>query len=429
MAQAYWREGMLDEAVFSLFVRRLPPERNYLLACGLGDVLDYLERFRFHGDALAWLSRSQHFRPDFLEWLGRLRFKGEVYAPPEGTPVFANEPLLEVRASLPEAQLIETMVLNFVNLQTILATKAARMVHAARNRTIVDFGLRRAHGTDAGMRGARAFYVGGVHATSNMLAGRVYGIPVAGTMAHSYIQAHVNESEAFHRFAELYPDTTLLVDTYDSLKGVRRVIRLADELGTAFQVRAIRLDSGNLGELAGAARRLLDQAGLGRVGIFASGGLDEHRIAELVQDGAPIDGFGVGTDLAVARDAPALDIVYKLTSYAGEGRLKLSPGKATLPGPKQVFRRESSGRAVEDVIGRAGESLPGRPLLRQVMRNGRRIDPPEPISQARARAAEELARLPQPLHSLRAADAGYPVRLSEGLHNYTRELSSRLGGD
>jgi len=428
MAQAFWRERMFDEAVFSLFVRRLPAGRNYLIACGLADLLDYLERFRFSADALAWLGQFPHFSPPFLEWLGRLRFTGDVYALPEGSPFFAGEPLLEVRASLPEAQLVETMALNLINLQTILASKASRIVRAAAGRTVVDFGLRRAHGTDAGIRGVRAFYIGGVHATSNMLGGRVHGVPVAGTMGHSYVQAHSHESEAFHQFTALYPDTTLLVDTYDTLEGVRRVIHLAAALGVDFRVRAIRLDSGDLGTLAREARGLLDQAGLRQVEIFASGGLDEHRIAELVGSGAPIDGFGVGTELAVSRDEPALDIVYKLTSYAGEGRLKLSTGKAILPGPKQVYRVEDRDRTIGDVIGRAEEALPGRPLLHRVMRRGRRIAPPEPLAAARSRASDELSRLPGPVLGLPPADPQFPVRVSERLQSYTRELSRRVAG-
>jgi nicotinate phosphoribosyltransferase len=425
MAQAYWRERMFDEAGFSLFVRRLPPERNYLVACGLSDALDFLERFHFSADVISWLARFSQFSPSFLEWLAQVRFTGDVYAPLEGTPLFPNEPLLEVVAPLPEAQLVETMLLNLVNFQTIMASKASRVVTAAAGRTVVDFGLRRAHGTDAGVRAVRAFYLAGVHATSNMLAGRIYGIPVAGTMGHSYIQAHEREFDAFRQFATLYPDTTLLVDTYDTLAGVEQVIRLAQELGPAFRVRAVRLDSGDLAGLARAARERLDRAGLTGVEIFASVGLNEHEIAAMIQQGVPVDGFGVGTDLAVSRDAPGLDIVYKLTVYGGRGRLKLSSGKAILPGRKQVFRMDAAGETQGDVLAREGELLPGRPLLQRVMHRGRRTGPTETLEAARARAAAELAALPEPIRHLVPAAPPYPVQVSQNLQAYAREVAVR----
>ncbi|MGH7557147.1 MAG: nicotinate phosphoribosyltransferase, partial [Gemmatimonadota bacterium] len=278
MLQAYWQEGMEEEGVFSLFARRLPRSRNYLLACGLEDVLHYLESMRFTPEALDYLSTFDQFSPEFLKRLERFRFTGEVHAVPEGTPFFANEPILEVIAPITEGQLVETFIMNQVHLQTVLASKAARVVAAARGRAVVDFGLRRMHGTDAGMKAARAFHIAGTDATSNVLAGRVYGLRVTGTMAHSYIQAHDEEMDAFRAFARLYSETTLLVDTYDTLDGARKVVRLAREMGDAFTVRAIRLDSGDLVELATEARRLLDAAGLERVEIFASGGLDEHQV-------------------------------------------------------------------------------------------------------------------------------------------------------
>ncbi|MBX6365994.1 MAG: nicotinate phosphoribosyltransferase, partial [Gemmatimonadetes bacterium] len=341
MLQAYWRERMDAEAVFSLHVRKLPPERNYLLACGVEDALRQLAALRFTRPALDYLGTLGLFRDEFLDWLGRLRFTGDVYAVPEGTPVFPPAPLLEVVAPLPEAQLAETLVLNRIHFQTVLASKAARVVRAAAGRPVVDFALRRMPGIDAGVTGARAFYVAGVASTSDVLAGARYGIPVAGTMAHSYVQAHDDELEAFRRFASLYPETTLLVDTYDTLRGVDAVIRLAAELGDAFRVRAIRLDSGDLAELARESRRRLDEAGLTGVRIFASGGLDEYAIAALVRSGAPIDAFGVGTRMGVSSDAPALDgMAYKLTEYAGRGRTKLSTGKFVYPGRKQVWRVE-----------------------------------------------------------------------------------------
>jgi len=424
MLQAYWRERMEEEAVFSLFARRLPATRNYLLACGLEDVLRYLEALRFDDEALEYLSTFEQFSADFLAWLAAFRFTGHVHAVPEGTPVFANEPILEVMAPIPQAQLVETFVMNQVHLQTVLASKATRVVEAARGRAVVDFGLRRMHGTDAGMKAARAFHVAGVAATSNVLAGRVYGLHVTGTMAHSYVQAHDEEMDAFRAFARLYPDTTLLVDTYDTLEAVRKIVRLALEMGDAFRVRAIRLDSGDLAELAFGARRILDGAGLQGVEIFASGGLDEHAVDRVVRTGAPITGFGVGTGMGVSADAPSFDVAYKLTSYAGRGRLKLSPGKPILPGRKQVFRMEENGQAVGDVIARAEEDLPGRPLLAPVMMSGERLPAGRAdLDQARARAREEIERLPARVRALEPADPPYPIELSAALEGYRREMT------
>lgn len=415
MLQAYWAEGMHERAVFSLFVRTMPQSRNLLLACGLDTALSFLERLRVPAHARDYLV-AEGFDPHFLDWLAELRFTGDVWAAPEGTPVFAGEPILEVEAPLPEAQLLETFLLNQMHLQTVLASKAVRVRAAAGDRTVVDFGLRRMHGADAGLKAARAFWVAGVDATSNVLAGAVYGVPVMGTMAHAYVQAHGDERAAFRRFARTFPNTILLVDTYDTLEGVRTVVQLARDAGEAFRIRGIRLDSGDMGALAREARRILDEAGLQEIGIFASGGLDESKIHRLLASGAPIDGFGVGTSMGVSEDAPSLDMVYKLTDYGGSGRLKLSEGKGTLPGRKQVFRVEEGGVAVKDVIGRADERLPGRPLLRKVMEGGRRLEAGrEDLDAARARAREELARLPDPVRGLEPADPPYPVEVSDAL--------------
>ena len=298
------------------------------------------------------------FSDRFLTWLAAFRFTGDVHAVLEGTPLFANEPILEVEAPLPEAQLIETFVINQVQLQTMLPPKAHRVVTAARGRSVIDFGARRMHGTDAALNAARAFWIAGVDATSNVLAGQRFGIPVAGTLAHSYIQAHGDEAAAFQAFAKLYPDTVLLIDTYDTLAGVQKVMKLANELGEDFKVRAVRLDSGDLLDLSLRVRAALDQAGLDRVQIIASGSLDEYEIDTLLSSGAPLDGFGVGTSMGVSADAPYLDIVYKLTSYAGEGRVKLATSKPVLPGRKQVFRNADGDRDTGDTIGRAAEDLP-----------------------------------------------------------------------
>ncbi len=427
MLQAYWREGLDGEAVFSLYFRNLPESRNFCLACGLGDALAYLETLRFTSESLDFLSRQEQFSDEFLGWLGGLRFDGDVWALPEGTPVFPEEPLLEVVAPLPVAQLAESFLMNQVHLQTVLASKAARVVHAAAGRTVADFGLRRMHGTDAAMKGARAYHVAGLDGTSNVLAGKVYGVPITGTMAHSYIQAHDDELEAFRQFATLYPETVLLVDTYDTLEGVRHVARLARELGGEFRVRAIRLDSGDLAEMAKASREILDEAGLESVEIFASGGLDEHRVARLVASGAPIDGFGVGTRMGVSHDAPDLDVAYKLTAYAGRGRLKLSPGKRILPGRKQVFRTERGGEATGDVVARHDESLPGRPLLVQVMAGGERLPAGrESLDENRERARREVAALPARVRDLAPAAPPYPVEVSPGLRAFQEQVIERV---
>lgn len=427
MLQAYHQENMAGMAVFSLFVRRLPEQRNFLLACGLESVLSWLEQLRFTDDDIAYLRSLSLFSPGFLEWLGRFRFAGDVYAVPEGTPVFANEPILEIAAPIAQAQVVETFVMNQVTVQTVLASKAARIVQAAQGRKVVDFGVRRAHGIDAGLKGARAFYIAGVHATSNVLAGRLYGIPVAGTMAHSYVQAHVDEREAFRAFARMFPGTVLLVDTYDTLEGVRHVVEL--EKGTpGSAIGAIRLDSGDLASLAAESRRILDAAGLQRIEILASGGLDEYEIAALLRAGAPIDGFGVGTSLAVSNDAPDLDIVYKLSEYAGCGRTKLSTDKPILPGRKQAFRRELDGRSVGDVIARSDEGQEGRPLLRLVMRAGTRtLEADGSLQSARQRAVQELSALPPSVLGLEWADPPYPVAVSAALERYHAEVRASVG--
>ncbi len=427
MAQAYYEEEMTDDAVFSLFVRRLPPRRNYLLACGLETVLDYLENLHFDEEDLAYLASHEDFSESFLDLLRDFRFTGAVYAVAEGTPIFADEPILEIVAPLPEAQIAETFVMNQIHLQTVLCSKAKRVVTAAEGRSVIDFGSRRMHGTDAALKAARAFYIGGVDATSNVLAGKEYQVPVTGTMAHSYIQAHDDEMEAFRAFARLYPETVLLVDTYDTIEGVRKVIELADTLGEAFKISGVRLDSGDLPELSKEARALLDQAGLGEVKVFASGGLDEDKITEMISSGAPIDGFGVGTSMGVSQDAPDLDIAYKLSEYAGSGRLKLSPGKPILPGRKQIFRMSDDERYVRDVVARADEDLPGRPLLETVMRDGKRLDAGDvDLESARDHASRELSRLPDPIRDIAPAESPYPVDISPELSRYQEEIEESV---
>ncbi len=415
MAQAYIAEHMSGTAVFETMFRRLPQGRSYVMAAGLSDVLDFLEAFQFQPEDIDYLRGLRLFTEEFLQYLSAVRFTGDVWAVPEGTVVFPNQPIVQVIAPILEAQLAETFVVNQIHLQSVIASKAARVVEAARGRMVVDIGARRAHGTDAALKVARAGYLAGIAGTSNLLAAREYGIPAFGTMAHSFIQAFDNELDAFDAFARLYPGTTLLVDTYDTLHGVDHVIELAKRRND-FDVAAIRLDSGDLGALSKAARAKLDAAGLNQVEIVASSGLDEYRIAALMDDGCPIDAFAVGTKLAVAQDAPALDMAYKLVEYDGIGRTKFSSGKVIYPGRKQVVRRLDHGVFAGDTIGQPDEQLDGEPLLMPVMKNGRRLlqhDPGLPASRSWAR--QQIDRLPPQLRSLEAIGWSYPVDISPGI--------------
>jgi nicotinate phosphoribosyltransferase len=352
---------------------------------------------------------------------------------PEGTPVFPDEPIVEVVAPIAEAQLAETFLLNQITFQTTIASKAARVVEAARTdgteRLVADFGMRRMHGTDASLKAARAAYIAGVDATSNVAAGEAYDLPITGTMAHSYVEAHDSEMEAFHEFAELYPETILLVDTYDTLRGVQKVIDLADENGDDFQVRGIRLDSGDLAELAHDARGMLDEAGLSDVMIFASSGLDEYKIRDLLDRDAPIDGFGVGTKMGTSADQPALDSAYKLCGYAGEPRMKLSAEKSNLPGRKQIVRQYENGTAVRDVIAtEESDRHSGAPLLERVMADGERTDAgtPRALDAHREHAAARIAELPDRLRALPSSAQGYDVVLSDAMEQRLHETRTAL---
>ena len=431
MLQAYWREDMDEPAVFDLFVRRLN-DRHYLVACGLEQALEFLETLSFSEEALDYLATQDPFEPAFLDWLADFEFTGDVYAVPEGTPVFPDEPLVEVVAPIGEAQLVETLLLNQLTFQTTIASKASRIVEAARaggeDRLVADFGMRRTHGTDAAMKGARAAFIAGVDATSNVAAGQAYDLPITGTMAHSYVEAHDSEVEAFRAFSALYPETILLVDTYDTLDGVRKVIDLMDETDEDVQVRGIRLDSGDLAELAHAARRLLDEAGLTDVMIFASGGLDEHTIADLLDREAPIDGFGVGTRMGTSADQPALDSAYKLSGYAGTPRMKLATDKSNLPGRKQVVRQYEDGTAVRDVIATEDEQTHGAPLLERVMADGERTEAgaARPLTAVREHAAARLDELPARLRAPTAANRDYNVVLSDALEERLEDTRDAL---
>src|SRR6478736_781816 len=340
MIQAYLDRGENKEAVFEFFVRRLPARRGFLLAAGLADALDYLEGLRFSDADIDWLKSTGRFRATLIDYLRAFRFTGDVHAMPEGSVCFANEPLLRVTAPLPEAQLVETRLINILHFQSLIAAKAARMMLAAPGKLLVDFGLRRAHGYEAGVMAARASYITGFAGTATMLAEKWFGIPTFGTMAHSFIQAYDDEITAFEEFAQSRPDhLTFLIDTYDTEAGARKVVALAPRLkARGITIRSVRLDSGDLIALSKSVRHILDKGGLGEVGIFASGGLAEDDLAEMLQAGAPIDGFGIGTSLTTSSDVPALDCAYKLQEYDGLPRRKRSIGKATWPGRKQVWR-------------------------------------------------------------------------------------------
>jgi nicotinate phosphoribosyltransferase len=391
MLQAYYEQGMTDTAVFELFVRKLPPQRDFLVAAGLAQALELLETMRFGAEELDWIERSRLFKPDFAERLARWRFTGDVHAMPEGTLFFPDEPVLRVTAPMPEAQLIETRILNLIHFETVVASKAARARLAAPGKRLIDFGLRRAHGAEAGLLAARASWIAGFDGTATALAAPLYGIPVFGTMAHSFVQAHASEAAAFAHFARAFPDNAvLLVDTYDTVEGVRRAA------ATPGRLKGVRLDSGDLDDLSRKARRILDEAGHRDAIIFASGNLDEERVAALVAAGAPIDSFGIGTSLTTSADAPYLDAVYKLEEYGGKPRRKRSTAKATWPGRKQVWRSYGEGgRFARDVITVEGDAQPGEPLVLPAMRGGRRLPQPG-LAESRARCLRDMARLPAP---------------------------------
>jgi nicotinate phosphoribosyltransferase len=428
MLHAYHVHRMNDTAVFELFARRLPPERNFLVAAGLQQALEFLEAFRFTEEDLAWVRSCGLFRAGFADHLATLRFTGDVHAMPEGTVFFAEEPILRITAPLPEAQLVETVLLNLVHFQSMIAAKAARSVLAAEGRTLLDFGLRRAHGREGGLFAARAAYVAGFTGTATALAAPLFGIPVFGTMAHSFIQAHDDEAEAFARFAEAHPQpATLLIDTYDTEEAARKVVVLARRLADrGIQIGGVRLDSGDLDAHARRVRAILDEGGCSEVKIFASGNLDEHRIARLVRSDAPIDGFGVGTSLATSADAPSLDLVYKLQEYAGKPRRKRSESKATWPGVKQVFRLyDDEGRMQRDVVALAGDAAPGTPLLEHVMKGGQRVHASESLARVRARVTRELQRLPAALRDLEPARETFQVEIASTLRALAEELDQR----
>ena len=426
MLQTYFERGMTDTAVFELFFRRLPPkQRNFLLAAGLEQVVQFLEGLCFQPAELEWLARQNHFTPKFIDQVAQLRFTGDVDAVPEGTVLFASEPIIRVVAPLPQAQLVETRLMNLLHFQTMIASKAARAVIQAPDKLLVDFGLRRAHGAEAGLLAARATYLAGMSGTATVLAGTLYGVPIFGTMAHSFIQAHDSEGEAFENFARSHPNNiTFLIDTYDTEAAAHKVVKLARKLARdGIKVRAVRIDSGDLAEHARRVRRILDDGGLPEVKIFASGGIDEFALRDLLRvKHAPIDGFGIGSGMDTSYDVPTFDCAYKLQEYAGRARRKRSEGKATWPGRKQVYRRYGADERMSgDLLTLEQDAQDGDALLRPVMRGGRRLPGLETLEQARARARDQLARLPEALRSLEPAPL-YPVTVANALKALAEEV-------
>ena len=426
MAQAYYRQGMHQPATFGLAVRSYPPNRGYLVSAGLDDVLEYLSRLQFDDDAIAYLRSLGMFAEDFLDFLRGVRFTGSVRAVPEGRLFFIDEPVLEITAPIIEAQLVETYVINQINLQSALATKAARCVWAAQGRGIADFASRRTQGSDAAMKMARASYIAGFASTSNVLAASQYDIPPAGTMAHSFISSFPSELEAFRAYSKSFPDrTVLLLDTYDTVAGAWNAVAIAKELeDDGNRLAAVRLDSGNYTDLSRRVRTLLDQEGLDYVRILVSGGLDEYELELLVRDEAPVDLFGVGTKAGVSADAPWSDMVYKLVCFDGRPVMKLSEGKVSLPGAKQIFRRrDEDGTLSADIIGLQEESGPvgSEPLLEEVMRDGMRTSSQVSLHEIRDRFRAEFTSLHPRFKDLRRPPL-FPVSVSPRLQRVTAEV-------
>ena len=433
MCAAYFDNRNFENATFDLFIRRLPENRSYFLFAGLEEALNYLQTIKFTEGHLAYL-RTQGFKEDFLNYLRDFMFTGEVWAVPEGTLVFPNEPLLRITAPIIEAQLVETFLLNSINFQTMIATKASRVVHAAEGRAVIEFGLRREPGIDGGMKVARSSYIAGCMGTSNVLAGMTYGIPVFGTMAHSFIMSYPKEIDAFRAFAKTFPDkSTILIDTYDDVAGAEKAVVVAKELeAKGIRLGGVRIDSGNLVESSKRVRKILDSNNLQFAKIFVSGDLDEYRIAELLKAGAPIDAFGVGTKMGTSADRPYLDGIYKLCETQSEdGKftpiMKLSKDKITLPGRKQVYRFTDSNRFFKkDVITLADEPADGgEPLLIKVMEKGKLTYKLPTLEQIRSYAAENMAKLPQKYKALTNAPA-YPVEVSQKLRNLTATLKAQI---
>jgi nicotinate phosphoribosyltransferase len=424
MAAGYFNRGIDAQATFSLFTRS-HPRRSYFVAAGLSEAVEGLARFRFTADEIDWLAQTGRFKRDFLDFLAAARFTGDVLAMEEGQIFFPNEPVLEVTGPLIQAQLVETYLINTVGVASLLATKAARCVHAAAGRPLFDFSLRRTQGSSAGMAAARSAYLAGFAGTSNVLAGKTYGIPITGTMAHAFVMAFESEIDAFQAYADIFPDSAVfLIDTYDTLQGAKNAAVVGGRMQrSGHHLLGVRLDSGEMVALSRQVRRILDGAGLPETDIYASSGFDEYAIARMIADGARIDAFGVGTHMGVSADLPYLDMVYKLVRLKDRNVRKVSAGKATLAGEKQVFRTSAAdGRLQGDLIGLRDDTPRGaRPLLAPVMQNGRPIRSMPPLAQVRRHFAETLARLDDRYKRLSAPQA-YPVAVSARLANVQDRL-------
>ena len=398
MAQSYLEHGKTGKAVFSLFVRRLPKNRNFLVSCGLETLVNTLKNLRFSDDDINYLRSIGKFSDDFLSYLREYRFRGDLYAVPEGRIIFENEPIVQIEGSLPEVQILETLVMNLISFETLIASKAVRVRLSANGKSLVDFGCRRAHGTDAGVRSARACFVAGFDGTSNLLAGKRYNIPVFGTMAHSYIMVFDEEEYAFRSFAQSFPNSTiLLIDTYDTVAGAHKVVKLAKE---GVKVVGVRIDSGDVGKLSAEVRRILDQAGLRDVKILVSGGIDEYEVKELNSKGFPIDAFGVGTKVVTSADAPYLDIAYKLVEYEGKPKVKTSPGKKTFPFKRQIYRIYKDGLMSRDLVVPYKDTTEGEKLVEKILERGEAFTELSSLSDIRERLNADLERLPPDLRGI-----------------------------
>ena len=428
MLQGYHDAGMRDIAVFEFFVRKLRPGRGFLMAAGLEQSLEFLEGLHFTSEELAWLANTGRFSNGFLSSLETLRFTGDVHAMPEGTVFFPNEPILRVTAPLAEAQLVETRLINLMHFQTLIASKASRMALMAPGKLLVDFGLRRAHGAEAGLLAARASYIAGFSGTATVFAGMQFGIPLFGTMAHSFVQAHDIESVAFEHFAHAQPDNVvLLIDTYDTEEAARKLVELSPMLELeGIRIKGVRIDSGNLAEHAQKVRKILDSGGLKHVTIFASGDLDEYVLRDMLDSEAPVNGFGIGTRMDTSSDVPYLDCAYKLEEYAGKARRKRSEGKQTWPGRKQVFRSyDGEGRMASDIVTVEGDQQHGQPLIKQVMRGGKRIIPSVKLDEIRKNASDNLDRLPESMRKLDESHV-YKVQISNKLSELAAQVDLEL---
>lgn len=427
MLQVYFQRGMNESAVFEFFVRQLPPQRNFLVSAGLEQVLDYLTALHFDDDDLAWLRAARRFDAAFLDSLRGFRFTGDMDAMPEGTVFFPDEPIVRVRAPLREAQFIESRVMNLLHYQTMIASKAVRMRIAAPQAQLFDFGMRRAHGAEAAVHSARASYLAGFDATATTLAASLFDIPVVGTMAHSFVQVHEYETEAFSSFAHAFPDRViLLIDTYDTEAAARQVVHLARALRQAgIRIRAVRIDSGEPDAVSRRVRQILDAGQCSEIGIFASSNLDEYALQTLVDAGAPINGFGIGTRMNTSSDAPYLDCAYKLVEYAGRPCRKRSTGKQYWPGGKQVFRLcDAAGVMSSDTLAPHLEILAGKAMLEPVMRSGILLGSPPALPQIRSHVRAQLAALPAALRSLQQATP-FPIVVPAALRALARQVDAR----